>query len=109
MCTAIVALGLVIQQGFGDGLAISGHTQLERIVDQAREDEARQLVNKAASREAALQEKQFVDRFNELVLAMGQFSKKYKSGHVIDVKAVQSIKKAYKNLEKADPWFKSVE
>ncbi len=109
MCTAIVAIGLVIQQGFGGGIPIGGNTPLERMTEQARVDAARKLVDEAANRNAALQEKEFVDRFNELVLAMGQFSKKYKSGHVIDVKAVQSIKKAYRNLEKADPWFKSAE
>ena len=109
MCIAILAAGLLMQQVFGGQMEVGANTPLDWMSEQVRADAARQLLDQATKREAALREKQFVDRFNELVLAMGQFSKKYKSEHVIDVKAVQSIKKAYKNLEKADPWFKSVE
>jgi hypothetical protein len=48
----------------------------------------------------------FVTRFNDLVAALQQFSVKYKSRHVIDVKNVEAIRKAYRKLEDSDAWFK---
>ena len=102
MYTAIVALSLVLQQSSGPVIGSWSNSALDRLSEEAQADAFKKLMEKAADRDAELQEREFVQRFNELALAMGQFSKKYKSGHVIDVKAVQSIKKAYRNLEKAD-------
>jgi hypothetical protein len=55
--------------------------------------------------EALYEEHQFSQRFNKLVFALQSFSETYNSGHVIDVKRVKAIKKAWRELEKSD-WFK---
>jgi hypothetical protein len=55
--------------------------------------------------ESRYEEHQFAERFNKLVLALHGFSETYNSGHVIDVKRVKAIKKAWRELEKSD-WFK---
>ena len=55
--------------------------------------------------ESLYQEHQFAQRFNKLVLALQGFSETYNSGHVIDVKRVKAVKKAWHDLEKSD-WFK---
>ncbi len=51
------------------------------------------------------QEHQFAQRSNKLVFALQSFSETYNSGHVIDVKRVKAVKKAWHELEKSD-WFK---
>jgi hypothetical protein len=56
--------------------------------------------------ESLYEEHQFAQRFNKLVLTLQSFSETYNSGHVIDVKRVKAIKKAWHELEKSD-WFKS--
>lgn len=56
--------------------------------------------------ESLYEEHQFAQRFNKLVLALQSFSETYNSGHVIDVKRVKAVKKAWHELEKSD-WFKS--
>ena len=55
--------------------------------------------------ESCYEEQEFTQRFNELVFALQSFSETYNSGHVIDVKRVKAIKKAWRELEKSD-WFK---
>ena len=55
--------------------------------------------------ESLYEEHQFAQRFNKLVLALQRFSETYNSGHVIDVKRVKAVKKAWHDLEKSD-WFK---
>jgi hypothetical protein len=55
--------------------------------------------------EALYEEHQFAQRYNKLVLALQSFSETYNSGHVVDVKRVKAIKKAWHDLEKSD-WFK---
>ena len=56
--------------------------------------------------ESLYEEHQFAQRFNKLVFALQNFSETYNSGHVIDVKRVKAIKKAWHELEKSD-WFRS--
>ena len=55
--------------------------------------------------ESRYEEQEFTQRFNKLVFALQSFSETYNSGHVIDVKRVKAIKKAWRELEKSD-WFK---
>jgi hypothetical protein len=55
--------------------------------------------------ESLYEEHQFAQRFNRLVIALQSFSETYNSGHVIDVKRVKAIKKAWHELQKSD-WFK---
>jgi hypothetical protein len=59
----------------------------------------------AAKRAAAYQEKQFEDSFNHLVKTLVEFADQYNSGRKIDVKKVKAMKKAWRELEKSDPWF----
>ena len=55
--------------------------------------------------ESLYEEQEFAQRFNKLVFALQSFSKTYNSGHVVDVKRVKAIKKAWHELEKSG-WFK---
>jgi hypothetical protein len=55
--------------------------------------------------ETRYEEHEFAQRYNKLVVALQSFSQTYNSGHVIDVKRVKAIKKAWRELEKSD-WFK---
>jgi hypothetical protein len=56
--------------------------------------------------ESRYEEHEFAQRYNKLVLALQSFSETYNSGHVIDVKRVKAIKKAWREQETSD-WFKS--
>jgi hypothetical protein len=81
-------------------------SSLEAFEDYAEQEKARALTQKVESRVARFEEEQFVRSYNDLVLALKAFSEKYKAQHVIDVRQVDSIKKAYRKLEKADSWFR---
>ena len=71
-----------------------------------RGSDDRLLVHDVSSWDEGLyEEHQFSQRFNKLVFALQSFSDTYNSGHVIDVKRVKAIKKAWRELEKSD-WFK---
>jgi len=64
------------------------------------------LLREVSSGDQSLyEEHEFAQRYNKLVLALQNFSESYNSGHVIDVKRVKAIKKAWRELEKSD-WFK---
>jgi hypothetical protein len=80
---------------------------LDRYTDamEQQNDQVARVV--AEARDQAYQEHQFIARFNELIAALTRFSEKYKKQHVIDVKAVKSVRKAYENLERSDAWFKT--
>jgi len=78
----------------------------EKYVEQQRAQQTQDMAN---ARAAAYEEQQFVESYNELVKALMAFSTKYKDQHVIDVKAVDAIKKAYRRLEKTDQWFRTKE
>ncbi len=61
--------------------------------------------DEAQRSEAAFQEQQFLDKFNKLVRALTDFSKAYNGEGTIDAKKVRAVKKAWRDLEKSDPWF----
>lgn len=104
MHAAILLIGLISQDFTG---AVRTDTRLlDRVVSAAEAEKERSVYAVAESREAAYEEHEFIERFNVLVAALSRFSEKYKKQHVIDVKTVNSIKKAYRDLERADPWFK---
>ena len=68
------------------------------------EDSATSDAEEAARNEAARQEQEFVDRFNNLFSALVNFAHSYNAGHVVDVKRAKAVRKALRELEKAD-WF----
>ena len=109
MYTAILAVGLIVQQTADPGGQAAFGNSLDRLSKAVESDQHRQLFDKSKDFQARFQEREFIQRFNDLVTAMGKFSQKYRSEHVIDIKKVESIKKAYRNLEKSDPWFKAVQ
>jgi hypothetical protein len=53
-----------------------------------------------------VEEKEFARRFNNLLTALHSFSNTYNAGHVIDVKKVRAVRKAWLDLEKTE-WFRS--
>ena len=104
MCVTFLTLGLMAQSAFSTSM--STIDVMERAVEAEKAAAVRRDgQNGLPSAEQKLEERQFVLRFNDLVKAMGAFSAKYQSNHVIDVKAVTSIRKAYKKLADAEPWF----
>ena len=50
------------------------------------------------------EERQFAQRVDSLLVALTNFSLSYKTGHVIDVKKVNAVRKALRELEKSE-WF----
>jgi hypothetical protein len=52
------------------------------------------------------QEQDFARQFNGLMVALREFSATYNSGHVIDVKKVKAVRKAWVELEKSG-WFRA--
>ena len=54
----------------------------------------------------AEQENDFTKSLNTLLAALHDFSATYHSGHVIDVKKVKAVRKAWEELEKSG-WFRS--
>lgn len=60
----------------------------------------------AERREAAYREQQFIQKFNQLIKKLTEFGSTYNESGVMDVKKVEAIKKAWRDLEKAEPWFK---
>ncbi len=57
-------------------------------------------------REAAIDERQFMDRFNRFVRTIADFSSHYNTNHTIDLKRIKALKKAWRNLESSNAWFK---
>ena len=61
--------------------------------------------HQAATREAKYEEQQFVNKFNNLLDTLRDFADKY-NHHVIDVKKLKALKKAWRDLERTDAWFR---
>jgi len=61
--------------------------------------------NQAANREAAYEEQQFANKFNDLVERLREFAEQY-NHHVVDLKKIKALKKAWRDFEKTDAWFR---
>lgn len=73
---------------------------------QARQMADSPVAGRAEKREAAYEERQFVDKFNHLLDVLQDFAKRYNEGHTLDLKKVRAVKKAWRELEKSDKWFR---
>jgi hypothetical protein len=73
---------------------------------QVRQMADAQATGQAEKREAAYEERQFVDKFNHLLDVLQVFAKQYNEGHTLDLKKVKAVKKAWRELEKSDKWFR---
>jgi hypothetical protein len=60
----------------------------------------------AGRRDAATEQKRFVDSFNRLNETLVDFANQYNQNHTVDVKKVRAMKKAWRELEKNEPSFK---
>ena len=61
--------------------------------------------NQAVTREAKYEEQQFVNKFNNLLTTLHEFANEY-NHHVVDLKKLKALKKAWRDLEKTDAWFR---
>ena len=61
--------------------------------------------NQAVTREAKYEEQQFVNKFNNLLTTLHEFANEY-NHHVADLKKLKALKKAWRDLEKTDAWFR---
>jgi hypothetical protein len=52
------------------------------------------------------EERDFTTRLNKLTTALHDFSVTYNSGHVVDVRKVRAVRKAWLDLEKSG-WFRA--
>ena len=59
----------------------------------------------ALTREAKYEEQQFATKFNNLLDSLRDFADQY-NHHVIDLKKLKALKKAWRDLEKTDAWFR---
>ena len=60
----------------------------------------------AGGSDAATEQKRFVDSFNRLNEALADFANQYNQNHAVDVKKIRAMKKAWRELEKNEPWSK---
>jgi hypothetical protein len=60
----------------------------------------------AEQREAAFRERQFVDKYNNLIKSLLDFADHYNSEHTLNLKRIKQVKKAWRDLEKTDTWFR---
>jgi hypothetical protein len=68
-------------------------------------EETSPISGDALKREARYEEDEFAKRFNGLLTALSDFASSYNSGHTINVKKVNAVRKAWRELEKSD-WFR---
>jgi len=54
----------------------------------------------------AVKQRRFAASFNQLLSTLQDFSESYNAGRKVDLKKVAAIKKAWRQLETADPWFR---
>jgi hypothetical protein len=59
-------------------------------------------------REAAIREYFFAQKFNKLINKLKKFTTDYNAGKV-DARTVSELKKAWRNLEKDDGWFREAD
>ena len=55
--------------------------------------------------EGAYEQREFAKRFNGLMDALFDFASSYNAGHVINAKKAKAVRKALRELQKAD-WFR---
>jgi len=60
----------------------------------------------AEKRETAFRERQFVDKYNNLIKSLLDFADHYNSEHTLNLKRIKQVKKAWRDLEKTDTWFR---
>lgn len=76
-------------------------------LEQLSEEADSTVAAEAARREAAYEDQQFVNKFNNLAHMMMDFASHYNSRHTIDVKGVEKLRRALTDLEKSDAWFRA--
>ena len=85
----------------------SSPDRVERVIEtwQVTHSAESAAADQAAKREAAYEEQQFVNKFNNLLNNLRDFVNQY-NHHVIDLKKVKAVKKAWSDLEKTDGWLR---
>ncbi len=78
---------------------------MQRMVDVAAVPDAAETQKKAA----AYQQRSFAKSFNLLLEKLGDFADVYNRTGVIDSKKVESVKKAWREVEKNEAWFRESE
>ena len=78
------------------------HTLSDPLERQADDHAAEEV----ASKEQTARQRQFAYSFNRLLDTLRSFATAYNADHTVDVKKVRAIKKAWRDLEASDPWFK---
>jgi len=56
--------------------------------------------------DAASEQQRFVGSFNRLNEALADFANQYNQNHAVDLKKIRAMKKAWRELERSEPWFK---
>jgi hypothetical protein len=100
ICTAILALSLLSQR------IDAGLPALDRLVDSVAQEREEDIRAKAMEMNRALEERQFLEKYDHLLHELQELANDYQRTHVIDAKKLRSIEKAYHALESVDPWFK---
>lgn len=60
-----------------------------------------------AQHEAAWQQRDFEERFNRLIDTMKDFADCYNRDRAIDVKKAEAVRRAWRELERSEGWFRS--
>jgi hypothetical protein len=88
---------------------VGGLTQPERLERDVMAWQMKHMADsattQAATREAKYEEQQFANKFNTLLNTLRDFADQY-NHHVIDVRKLKALKKAWRDLEKTDAWFR---
>src|SRR5690242_1363344 len=75
---------------------------MQRMVEVASDPNATEI----QKRVAAFRQRSFEKSFNLLLEKLGDFAESYNRSGAIDIKKVESVKKAWREVEKNEAWFK---
>ena len=103
MSFAVVCAICLLQAQFG---GVNPPERLEHdVLEWQTQHMADSAANQPVTREAKYEEQQFVNKFNNLLDTLRDFADQY-NHHVIDVKKLKALKKAWRDLENTDAWFR---
>ncbi len=88
--------------GAGQHSVFQPRPGVERIIDLVSPPNPVQ----AGRGDAASEQQRFVGSFNRLNEALADFANQYNQNHAVDLKKIRAMKKAWRELERSEPWFK---
>jgi len=106
MITSALFVLLSMQGGYGYPTARQIDEMQPSFRPHVPEDSALVTDSEDAHKQAAARARQFQYSFNHLLETLRSFADTYNADGAVNIKQVNAIKKAWRDLESSDPWFK---